>query len=461
MTVFKLIFILLTIFISILLIYKLFSKHVIIEGAGDPIAKTNEMDKVKDIFANEIVPPTFKVNRSYLRPPEITDAERSKNIQNKRLLNSLKKNLDNTKRKYKNIEETIPTKPKPPNKPKGFNAVLAYPKAIAKYGIGLAKYDIARRKVKNRLDRIQKQMRKNMESISSVQSRINDFNYKISSYADSIKLYNDKNNNNEHKNYRLKDYFVKSSYNSACSGNYMNAEMVQKVLERGCRYLDFEVIFKGDELYITDSSNSKIERITLGSALSVINLTLTKGDPVFINLRLQNPSKIPYNKFESTLKSLQSTLRLPNPPIRRIDETTRISEIMGKCVIIANYDKKDRPGGKYAVDIVMNKDTTVLVSYNNGVIASRSATAEPLTKRMTLVEPNSIGNRFFDTSDISVRRLVLEYKANFTPHRFYKQSDELKKYEKIFDDMKSPYIAMKYLGKPKFDKLDAAADVVV
>jgi hypothetical protein len=238
----------------------------------------------------------------------------------------------------------------------------------------------------------------------------------------------------------------------------MNTEMVQKVLERGCRGLDFEVVnSKKGILYVTDSSNSKIKPILLSSALSVINRTLTKGDPVFINLRLKNPSSITYNNLKNTLNALHHDLRYKGRPI---DETTRIKEIMGSCIIIANFDKKDKPRGKYPVDIAINKHTTVLSSHNNGVIASKSATAEPGTKRINLIEPNSIGNRFFDTKDISVRRQVLDYKANITPQRFYKQSDELKNYEKIFDDMKSPYIHMKYLDKSKFDKFDAIADVV-
>jgi hypothetical protein len=79
---------------------------------------------------------------------------------------------------------------------------------------------------------------------------------------------------------------------------------------------------------------------------------------------------------------------------------------------------------------------------------------------MTVVEPNSVGS-WFDNPDISVRRLVLEYKVNFTPQRFYKRTDELTKYENIFNAMKSPYIAIKYLDDRAFDKLDADADVVV
>jgi hypothetical protein len=238
----------------------------------------------------------------------------------------------------------------------------------------------------------------------------------------------------------------------------MNIEMVKLVLNRGCRFLDFEIVNSKGTLYVTDSSiaSDRSKRITLSNALSVINLTLTKGDPVFINLRLQNAQSITYDNLSSTLRALQKELRYTGAPI---DETTRFSDIQGKCITIANYDIKNK-NGKSAVNIVANKSETGLCTYQNSVIANLSATTDAGTKRMTIVEPNSIGS-WFDTSDISVRRLVLEYKANFTPQRFYKKTYELTKYENIFNDMKCSYIAIKYLDKRTFDKLDAAADVVV
>jgi len=39
----------------------------------------------------------------------------------------------------------------------------------------------------------------------------------------------------------LKDVFMKASYNSAFTGNYLSIEMVKFCLSQGCRFLDFEV----------------------------------------------------------------------------------------------------------------------------------------------------------------------------------------------------------------------------
>jgi len=458
MTVFKLILLLLTISISILLIYKLLTKHAIIEGAGDPIAKKNDMDAVTGNFAPEIIVPAYIVKASYPRPAVVSNSERFKNTQDKMQLVLLRQRLRIAESQYNVEKRKLTTKPTPPKKPSGFKAAMAYPSAIAKYGVSLAKYNIERGKTEKRLDEIKKQIQINMDSIAKVQLRIDGFNCKVTSYTDALAEYNARNDDNNHRNYRLKDYFVKSSYNSAFTGNYMNTEMVKLLLNRGCRFLDFEVVNSRGTLYVTEKSiaSDRSKQITLGKALGVINRTLTKDDPVFINLRLQNPSSITYNNLKSSLRSLHYELRYSDRPI---DDTTRISEIQGKCIIIANYDIKDN-SGKSAVDIVANKSATGLCTYQNSVIANLSATTDAGTKRMTIVEPNSISS-LFDTSDISVRRLVLEFKVNFTPQRFYKRTGELTKYENIFNDMKCSYIAMKHIDKPLFDKLDAAADVVV
>ena len=41
----------------------------------------------------------------------------------------------------------------------------------------------------------------------------------------------------------LKEYCIKASYNTACSGNYVSKDMIRHVLSRGCRFLDFEVFY--------------------------------------------------------------------------------------------------------------------------------------------------------------------------------------------------------------------------
>ena len=44
---------------------------------------------------------------------------------------------------------------------------------------------------------------------------------------------------NKYAKLPIKDYCIKSSYNSATTGKTVNKKMIQYVLSRGCRFLDF------------------------------------------------------------------------------------------------------------------------------------------------------------------------------------------------------------------------------
>ena len=54
-------------------------------------------------------------------------------------------------------------------------------------------------------------------------------------------------------NMTLSQYVVKASYNSACTGNYVNTKAVEYVISRGCRFVDFEVFDISDVPYVAFS----------------------------------------------------------------------------------------------------------------------------------------------------------------------------------------------------------------
>ena len=74
-------------------------------------------------------------------------------------------------------------------------------------------------------------------------------------------------------NLPLKELCVKASYNSASSGNYVNTSMLQYVINRGVRYLDFEVF------YISDNGKED------GHFKPVVS---TSTDPTFMVLNSEN-----------------------------------------------------------------------------------------------------------------------------------------------------------------------------
>jgi len=94
-------------------------------------------------------------------------------------------------------------------------------------------------------------------------------------------------------------YCIKASYNTAFTGNYINKDMVKYVLQRGCRFLDFEIFPNAEakdniNLIPTVSCHEMRPQSTetLYDILNTIGIygyfqgTPNPQDPIFIHLRV-------------------------------------------------------------------------------------------------------------------------------------------------------------------------------
>ena len=98
----------------------------------------------------------------------------------------------------------------------------------------------------------------------------------------------------------LKDYVIKSSYNSAVTGKNVNIDMVKYLLTRGVRLLDFEVLLIDDKPMITYTNDTSLETIETENTLLLDNVfsmlstsafvqpTPNLNDPLFIHLRIKS-----------------------------------------------------------------------------------------------------------------------------------------------------------------------------
>jgi len=154
----------------------------------------------------------------------------------------------------------------------------------------------------------------------------------------------------------LHEYCIKSSYNSACSGDYVSTTMVKQVLSRGCRFLDFEVFYikdsgklipkvavSSDENYILlDSKNS----IRLNEVFAVITKSAftqdspNSNDPLFINLRIKSDNKAVYSAVAKTINTMLATQLYTGD----VNDKTKLKDIMRKIIIVV--DKTVRPDYK-------------------------------------------------------------------------------------------------------------------
>ena len=144
----------------------------------------------------------------------------------------------------------------------------------------------------------------------------------------------------------IKDYCIKASYNSATTGNTVNKKMIQFVLSRGCRFLDFEVFYiKKKENFIpvvaqSSDPNFKIfdteNDMNLEECFSTIignsfsNMSPNKKDPLFIHLRIKTKDT---NCYAAIAKLIDSILK-PKLHEGQVTKDTKLSEVMGKIVIV-------------------------------------------------------------------------------------------------------------------------------
>ena len=277
---------------------------------------------------------------------------------------------------------------------------------------------------------------------------------------------------NESNKVRLKDYIVKSSYNSAVTGKYVNIDMVKYLLRRGVRLLDFEVMLINDAPMITYTDDNSLETINTNNTLlldNVFSMIVTNAfvqptpnvkDPLFIHLRIK--SKPGSNKlYRLIAKSIDSTLRdkLYNGSITK---NTKMSDIMGKIVIIIDKtinrdykqlstcgpsDKDCYNLNKYA-NLESGSDFLFLHRYNELLNLSQDLIRVedkcPIctsTTNMRMVLPDTINK---NTKNPDINDFILNYGSQFVLYKFYSKDEELEKYEQLFNDNKGGIVSLAY-----------------
>jgi len=293
------------------------------------------------------------------------------------------------------------------------------------------------------------------------------------------------------KDLTLRQYCIKASYNTALTGNYVNLDMIKYVINRGCRFLDFEVFFIGeisvDEkgvsttnytarvAYSTDNTFTTINTensllfddvLTTVINYSFSNPTPNVKDPMFINLRIKSNNTDIYKHVASSLNNIARTKiycdltsELTPPPAVKIDKITRFSDIMGKLIvcidktIVRNYKDyihcDENVRNCYDLDDYTNIETGSeelnLLRYNEVMdqctipinIANDDLTTD--IKTMKFVVPNT-KNDF--SANPNYNDFVLKYSCQDVAYRFYKRDVELDLYENFFNDNNSAFVPL-------------------
>jgi hypothetical protein len=269
----------------------------------------------------------------------------------------------------------------------------------------------------------------------------------------------------------LKDYAVKTSYNTAYTGSSMSMSAISYVLTRGYRFLDYEVYMVDDmpvvaygedktSNLITSSNTLPLGQVlynTISSAFSAPSPNL--NDPLFIQLRIYSKDTAIYEMVaKSIYKNLKNRLY-----VGKVNGDTLISDIMGKIIIVIDkkisldYDKYPNCSTPsfFKDDGEKSTENPESKCFNLSVFTNLESNGDNLRtyKYGDMLDQNTNPPHIKDnnTTDITVLKMVYpdvkqntsnpevvvfikKYGIQFVAVRLYMVDANLKLYEKTFSD---------------------------
>jgi len=267
----------------------------------------------------------------------------------------------------------------------------------------------------------------------------------------------------------LRNYAIKASMNSAYNGKETSTDMINYVLSRGCRFLDFEVyIYRSKDVnenevintVVSVTKNKDSDFLPLDNVLTVsealyytnmyaFNTTCPNyGDPLFIQLR---PKIINNSEFDNNKKSISSNINqaisenLSELYKGKVTSQTPLPDLLGKIIIV--MDDKQFP------------DCNQLINMSSNAILDKSSNSDsdmktfsygkilPIQQRLLNLKSdsytcntNSITQVIFEdasyvsyTTNVNMNILFQSYSSQIIPMMFWNTGGELCNYESLFN----------------------------
>jgi hypothetical protein len=279
----------------------------------------------------------------------------------------------------------------------------------------------------------------------------------------------------------LMNYVVKGSFHSAYNynTNTIDLKTLSTILQRGVRFLDFEVYSVNGEAVVgyssslnpsantIESSNSPDDPDTLLSTIfSKINLQKPPNltDPLFIHLRIKSALPALYSKVAQSIDSAFSGTLFTN----KLDLKKPLSEYKGKTIIVmdkinstSGYSdiakcKKESGEGCYDLNKYVNLETGsyACVSTTHATVTTSRPNTLHIKDDNVTVEVDgkvptkwifSIPNPMDSTNKYDIVDMIQNHGVNIALFRFDQDDtttpgSNLAKYEKMFGN--SSYLTM-------------------
>lgn len=265
-------------------------------------------------------------------------------------------------------------------------------------------------------------------------------------------------------NLTLKEFIIKASYNSACSGNYISKSAIDYTISRGCRFLDFELYEDpidpaGGQVMVARSTNPVNESYNITSVghlpLFDALLAVLAGafaapapnpqDPMFVRLRLKAPygenATARYSQMCRTVRNMINATLAPRLYNTKINRYTPIRNLYGKIVVI--LDPITDAGLNSLAAITAG--TTDMSTYTYAAIGENApdppfiiaGTVATNVKTVRLLSPSP------ETADnAGATAFMQNYGAQICAMQFYSQGDTLTEYEAFFDHFSSALVPL-------------------
>jgi hypothetical protein len=265
----------------------------------------------------------------------------------------------------------------------------------------------------------------------------------------------------------LRDFMIKSSYNSAIIEKTSSREAIEFVIGRGCRLLDFEIYTRDTKEYVSDSNDPEYRDLQTGLTLSFEQAMTAIAanafsspapaptDPLFIHLRIKNHSKAAYKRISKIIRDVFGNKLY----MGSVNGSTPIRQLIGKVVIIV--DAMSAPDyyryskcSETELNCVPLTDLVNLVSgtvelpkysftnYSDLAHTQISVdfnTDQTNVKTFLMATPPEIGG---DLVSFPNKTALLQLPVQMLLVPFYRQNEDLKKYEEIFNECGSSFCAL-------------------
>lgn len=279
---------------------------------------------------------------------------------------------------------------------------------------------------------------------------------------------------------KLRQYCIKSSFNTAYNGTNVSLDMINYVLSRGCRFLDFEVYWlqptagantnsatlQACVSWSTDLYVPSTNAISLSDVFNTIianGYTTNVSDPIFIQLRpkVKKPTTADtdesssadnraqlYSSMAGSITSILDPFRFAGKitvdnPITELCGSNAVTK--GKIVIVMDTTNNSEYAQlSDALNTVVNIDnnSTIMKTYTSAALQNMKSAPVGLNADNYSAKVTSLkqeipmdGNARVYGGNVDYTNFITNYSCQITPMLFNTNDVYLSNYEKMFNDL--------------------------